>query len=91
MHALCQEYLLVPSQDPDPDPSIGQALNGLWHSSLKLVFDSGAAQQQQLTLYQVPDCRKLVITPCQCCFCFKVLLLPPVDASECISDICSSP
>ena len=56
-------YLLVTSEDPDSDAGIGQPLNGLRHSRLQLVLDGGAAQQQQLPLYQVPHSCKLLITP----------------------------
>jgi hypothetical protein len=70
-------HLLVSSEDPDSNAGISQALNGLWHSRLQLVLDGGAAQQQQLSLYQVSNRCKLLLTPCQGCLGLKVLLLPP--------------
>ena len=70
-------HLLVPCEDPDPDASIGQALNGLWHALLQLVLNGSAAQQDELTLYQVPYCCQLLLPPTQGCLGLKIFLLPP--------------
>ena len=71
-------HLFVSCEHPDSDASIGQALDGLRHACLQLVLNGRAAQQQQVPLYQVPDCCKLLLTPCQGCLGLEVLLLPPV-------------
>ena len=71
-------HLFVSCEHPDSDTSIGQALDGLWHACLQLVLNGSAAQQQQVPLYQVPDCCKLLLTPCQGGLGLEVLLLPPV-------------
>ena len=75
--SAAEGHLLVPSEDPDFDASVSQALNGLWHSSLQLVLNGGAAQQQQLALYQVSNRCQLLLTPFQGCLGLKVFLLPP--------------
>ncbi len=75
--SAAEAHLLVPSEDPDSDASVSQALNGLWHSRLQLVLDGSAAQQQQLALYQVSNRCQLLLTPCQGCLGLKVFLLPP--------------
>lgn len=73
-----KRHLFVSREHPDSDASIGQALDGLRHAGLQLVLDGSAAQQQQVALYQVPDCCKLLLSPCQGCLGLEVLLLPPV-------------
>ncbi len=63
MIAVIRSHLLISRKHPDSDAGISQALDGLRHPRLQLVLNSSAAQQQQLTLYQVADRRKLLITP----------------------------
>ena len=75
-------HLLISGEDPDSDTSISQSLNGLWHSSLQLVLNGGAAQQQQLALYQVSNRCQLLLTPFQGCLGLKVFLLPPALMRE---------
>ena len=75
--SAAEGHLLVSGENPDSDAGISQALNGLWHSSLQLVLDGSAAQQQQLALYQVSNRCQLLLSPCQGCLGLKVFLLPP--------------
>ncbi len=75
--SAAEAHLFISGEDPDSDAGVSQALNGLWHSSLQLVLNGGAAQQQQLALYQVSNRCQLLLTPFQGCLGLKVFLLPP--------------
>ena len=76
--ATCSTNLLVSCEDPDPDASIGQALDGLRHSILQLVLNGSAAQQDEVPLYEVPNCCEFLFPPTQGSLGLKILLLPPV-------------